>query len=155
MKLTAYSDYALRVLIYLSVQDDRLTTIKEISEQYGISKNHLMKLVHDLGKQEFIETVRGKNGGLRMARNPADITVGEVVRSMEKDLAVVECFEPGNTDCRILKACVLTGVMSKALNAFLSVLDEYTIEDLTKPRSHLTKAFPLDVWNGPLKPSVN
>jgi len=147
VKLTSYSDYALRVLIYLSVQDDRLATIKEISEQYEISKNHLTKLVHDLAQQGFVETVRGKNGGLRIGRDPATITVGSVVRAMEKDLTVVECFDPGNQECKILKACILAGALKKALGAFLEVLDGYTIQDLVKPKDSLVSTFPIDVWS--------
>jgi Rrf2 family nitric oxide-sensitive transcriptional repressor len=155
MRLTAYSDYALRVLIYLSIQDERLATIKEISEQYDISRNHLMKLVHDLGKHGFIETIRGKHGGLRIGRDPAMITVGEVVRAMEKDLAIVECFEPGNYKCQIVKACVLAGVIRQAFNVFLEVLDGYTISDLAKPKSQLINTFPIDVWSGMSASAVN
>lgn len=147
MRLTDYSEYALRVLIYLSIQDERLATVKEISEQYDISRNHLTKLVHKLGKNGFIETIRGKRGGLRIGRDPATITVGEVVRAMESDLAIVECFQPGNYECRIVRACVLAGVMRKALNAFLEVLEDYTIKDLIEPKSQLIKAFPINVWS--------
>lgn len=148
MRLTAYTDYSLRVLVYLSIQDERLATIKEISEQYGISKNHLMKLVHDLGKNGFVETVRGKNGGLRMGRDPAKITVGAVVRAMEKDMSIVECFDSENyEECQILHACILKGAMRKARKAFLDVLDGYTIKDLVKPKSKLKKSFPIDVWS--------
>lgn len=147
MRLTAYSDYALRVLMYLTIQDERLATIREISEQYDISRNHLMKLVHDLGKHGYVETVRGKSGGLRIGRDPAKISVGEVVRAMEKDMSVVECFDPENYDCQIAETCALKGVMRKAVDAFLEVLDEYTIKDLTKNKSRLIKSFPIDVWS--------
>ena len=149
MRLTAYSDYALRVLIYLTIQDERLATIREISEQYSISKNHLMKLVHDLGKHGFVETVRGKNGGLRIARDPGKISVGEVVRVMEKDMSIVECFDPDNYDCQISEACALKGIMRKATNSFLDVLDEYSVKDLTKAKSRLINSFPIDVWSNP------
>lgn len=147
MRLTAYTDYALRVLIYLTIQDERLATIREISEQYDISKNHLMKLVHDLGKHGFIETVRGKNGGLRMARDPDKVSVGEVVRIMEKDMSIVECFDPDNYDCRIAETCALKGIMREATDSFLGVLDEYSIKDLTKSKSRLINSFPIDVWS--------
>lgn len=148
MRLTAYTDYSLRVLTYLSIQDDRLATIKEISEQYGISKNHLMKLVHELGKHGYVESIRGKNGGIRIGRDPAKISVGEVVRKMEKDLSIVECFDSENYDeCQILHACVLKGIMKKAIKEFLAVLDEYTIKDLIKPKAKLKKSFPIDVWS--------
>lgn len=147
MRLTAYSDYALRVLMYLSIQEDRLATIKEISDQYGISRNHLMKLVHDLGRNGFIETVRGKNGGLRLNGDPATISAGQVVRAMEKDLNLVECFDPDNNQCRIVKACILSKALSKALAAFLDVLDEYSIADLLAPHSDFSDLFPIDVWS--------
>ncbi len=153
MRLTDYSEYALRVLIYLSIQDDRLVTVKEISEQYGISHNHLTKLVHKLGKNGFVETIRGKSGGLRIGRDPAMITVGEVVRIMESDFAIVECMQSGNYECRIVRACVLSGVFREGLNAFLEVLDNYTIADLVKPKQQLAKAFPVDVWSGAPYPS--
>lgn len=155
MRLTAYSDYALRVLIYLSIQDERLATIREISEQYDISRNHLMKLVHDLGRHGFVETVRGKNGGLHIGRDPATISVGEVVRAMEKDMAIVECFEPENYNCQIVSACVLAGIMHKAHKAFLEVLDGYTIKDLVITKPQLIKAFPTDVWSEGPAPIVN
>ncbi|MBE9556121.1 MAG: Rrf2 family transcriptional regulator [Proteobacteria bacterium] len=156
MRLTNYSDYALRVLIYLSIQDGRLATIREISEQYDISRNHLMKLVQDLGKHGFAETVRGKNGGLRIGRDPATISVGEVVRAMEKDMAIVECFEPdGDFNCQIVSACVLAGIMRQAHNAFLEVLDGYSIKDLVLPKPQLIKAFPTDVWSGGSATTVN
>lgn len=147
MRLTAYSDYALRVLIYLSVQDQRLATITEISQQYEISRNHLTKLVHDLGKHGYVETIRGKNGGLRIGRDPASISVGEVVRAMEKDRALVECFEPGSSTCRIASACMLAGAMQKALDAFFEVLDGYMVVDLLEPKADPTKIFPIDVWS--------
>ena len=148
MRLTSYTDYSLRVLIYLSIQDERLATIKEISEQYKISRNHLMKLVHDLGKHGYVETVRGKNGGLRIGRDPAKISVGAVVRAMEKDMSIVECFDAESyNECQILNACVLKGAMKKARKEFLDVLDGYTIKDLIKPKSKLRKSFPIDVWS--------
>lgn len=148
MRLTDYSEYALRVLIYLGIQDNRLATIGEISKQYDISRNHLVKLVHDLGRNGFIKTFRGKNGGLSLGRDPALISVGEVVRAMEKDMAIAECFRPGDSTCRIVKSCALAGVIGRALDAFLGILDQCTIADLIKPEYQLARAFPIDVWGG-------
>jgi Rrf2 family nitric oxide-sensitive transcriptional repressor len=144
MRLTTYTDYSLRVLIYLGVQSDKLVTIKQISEHYGISNNHLLKVVHQLGLLGFIETVRGRNGGLRLARPASQIVIGDVVRKMEQDMALVHCFAvegrvDSGSDCRIMNACVLKGVLSKALQAFLDVLDQYTLAELVVPKNRLAE----------------
>jgi Rrf2 family nitric oxide-sensitive transcriptional repressor len=144
MRLTTYTDYSLRVLIYLGVQGDKLVTIKQISDHYGISNNHLLKVVHQLGLLGFIETVRGRNGGLRLARPASQIIIGDVVRKMEQDMALVQCFgtegsiDPG-CDCRIISACVLKGALAKALQAFLDVLDQYTLAELVAPKNRLAE----------------
>lgn len=131
MRLTMYTDYSLRVLIYLGTKDnDKLTTIQEISDAYHISKNHLMKVTFELGKAGFIETVRGRGGGIRLADRPETINVGAVVRQMEEDFHLVECFNPEGNTCPISPICGLRGVLGKALNAYLAVLDEYTLQDL-------------------------
>jgi Rrf2 family nitric oxide-sensitive transcriptional repressor len=144
MRLTTYTDYSLRVLIYLGVQNERLVTIRQISEHYGISNNHLLKVVHQLGLLGFIETVRGRNGGLRLARPASQIVIGDVVRKMEQDMALVECFaaegriDP-SSNCRIMGACVLKGALAKALQAFLDVLDQYTLAELVAPKNRLAE----------------
>ncbi|MFC4713216.1 RrF2 family transcriptional regulator [Planococcus dechangensis] len=131
MRLTMYTDYSLRVLIYLGTKDNgKLTTIQEISDAYHISKNHLMKVTFELGKAGFIETVRGRGGGIRLADRPENINVGAVVRQMEEDFHLVECFNPEGNTCPISPICGLRGVLGKALNAYLAVLDEYTLQDL-------------------------
>ncbi|MEW5792548.1 MAG: RrF2 family transcriptional regulator [Pseudomonadota bacterium] len=130
MQLTRYTDYALRVLIYLGLQKDRPVTIQEIATSYGISKNHLMKVVHNLAKAGFILTSPGKGGGLRLGRAPALIRVGDVVRHTESDLSIVECLGSGKGDCPLNPACRLKGVLAEARDAFLCVLDRYTLEDL-------------------------
>jgi Rrf2 family nitric oxide-sensitive transcriptional repressor len=148
MRLTTYTDYALRVLMYLGLRGDDLATIQEIADQYGISKNHLMKLVHELGQLGYVETIRGKNGGLRLGRAPEKITVGEIVRQLEADMALVECFQSSETECRIVSPCVLRPALENALDRFLETLDGYTLADLLAPTAELSSAFPIDIRDG-------
>ena len=129
MHITRYTDYSLRVLIYLAMQGDRLTTIQEIADSYEISKNHLMKVVHQLNKKGYIETVRGKKGGMRLHMNPADINVGILVRETEQDLSIVECHSAKNS-CKITPVCGVKNMLGEALQSFLSVLDQYTLADV-------------------------
>ena len=141
MKLTSYSDYSLRVLIYLATQDSsKLANIKEISEVYNLSKNHLMKIVHNLGKLGYIETIRGRNGGFRLAKPPEEINVGELVRRTEEDFYIVECFKD-HGNCVISPVCSLKFVLNQALDAFLSVLDQYTIADFSENKVMLRTFF--------------
>lgn len=133
-----YTDFSLRVLIYLGTKEqDKLTTIQEISDAYNISKNHLMKVTFELGKAGFIQTVRGRGGGIRLAELPENINVGTVVRKMEDDFHLVECFDRENNRCPIAPVCGLRGVLGKALHAYFTVLDEYTLEDLLFNREGL------------------
>jgi Rrf2 family transcriptional regulator, nitric oxide-sensitive transcriptional repressor len=137
VRLTSYTDYTLRTLIYLALTVDRLATIAEISEHYGVSQAHLMKVVHQLGLAGDIETVRGKGGGLRLARSPEAIRVGAVIQRCEPDLALVPCFADHGT-CAIEPDCVLQKALQGALAAFLKELDRYTLADLIAPRRKLT-----------------
>lgn len=131
MRLTTFSDYAFRVLMYLGgVPAGRLATIDEIAAAYRISPNHLMKVVHYLAQEGYVETVRGKGGGMRLARSPQAINVGGVLRATEDGFALVECMEEKGGDCRIARACVLKGALAEARDAFLAVLDRYTLADL-------------------------
>ena len=134
MQLTRYSDYSLRVLIYLAVRPDRRATIEEIAQAYGISRAHLMKVVHQMGRAGFLETLRGRGGGFRLARAPEDITVGDVIRYTEDKLDLVECFDPETSHCRIEPVCGLRGVLEEALDAFLKTLDRHTLADLVARR---------------------
>ena len=143
MRLTIFTDYTLRVLIYLGAhqRDDRLATIGDIAVAYGISDNHLMKIVYHLAKQGYVETTRGKGGGMRLARAPEKINIGDIVRGAEEDLALVECFRRGNPECPIAPACALQGILGRALSAFFEVLDGKTLADLLVPQAQLIRIF--------------
>ncbi len=143
MRLTIFTDYTLRVLTYLGVHqhEDRLVTISDVATAYGISENHLMKIVHHLAKQGYVETTRGKGGGMRLARAPEQINLGDVVRGAEEDLAIVECFQKNNTACPIGSACALAEILGQAMRAFFDKLDAHTLADLLEPREKLTAAF--------------
>lgn len=132
MRLTTFTDYTIRVLIYLGLHPDRLTTAAELAERYQVSRNHLTKVVHFLAQQGYIDTLRGKGGGVRLARKPEDITIGRVIRESERDSVLVECFNKESCQCRILPACRLTGILREAERAFYQVLDGYTLSDLIK-----------------------
>ena len=137
MRLTAYSDYALRVLMYLAIKQDGLATIAEIAASYDISENHLMKVAHQLGVAGYVETVRGRGGGLRLAKPIEAIGLADVVRYTEPDLAIVSCFKPVDAPCAIRPCCVLRRALEKARDAFMAVLEDYTLGDLVKPRARL------------------
>lgn len=137
MRLTVYTDYALRLLMYLAVKDDGLATIAEVAGSYGISKNHLMKVAHQLGMAGYVDTVRGRGGGLRLAKPVAAINLGDVVRHTEPDMALVSCFKPIDGPCAIKPCCVLRRALARAGSAFLDVLDGYSLDDLVKPRTPL------------------
>lgn len=144
MKLSLYADYALRVLMFAGLKDsEHLSTVGEIAEHFDISRSHLTKVVHDLGKLGYIETIQGKNGGFRLAKKPKQINIGAVVRKTEKDLAVIGCLEE-NSYCPIQPACVLRRALNEATNAFLSVLDAYSLEDLLRPSNSLAKLLAVD-----------
>ena len=134
MQLTRYSDYSLRVLMYLAVRPERLATIEEISSAYAISNAHLVKVVHELGQAGLLETTRGRGGGIRLARSPDAIRLGDVIRETEGPFALVECFTSSQSECRIEASCGLRSVLDEALAAFLAVLDRYTLADLVARR---------------------
>lgn len=134
VRLTLYTDYSLRVLMYLAVQPERLVTIDEISRAYDISRAHLMKVVHALGRAGFVETSRGRGGGLRLARPLDSIAVGDVVRRTEDRMDLVECFDPATSRCRIEPVCALRKALEEASDAFLATLDGYTLADLVARR---------------------
>ncbi|NMM27106.1 MAG: Rrf2 family transcriptional regulator [Glaciimonas sp.] len=135
MRLTAYTDYTLRTLMHLGRNRDKLVTIQDIANVHGISKNHLMKVVHQLGLSGMVETIRGRNGGLRLNKEPADINIGEVVRNTETDFFMAECFSPGNFQCSYASDCTLKSILHAATTAYLNVLDGVTLENLIKKDS--------------------
>jgi Rrf2 family nitric oxide-sensitive transcriptional repressor len=136
MKLTRFTDYSLRVLIYLGLSDDSRVTIREISEAYGISRNHLMKVVSLLTRMGYLDARRGPGGGIALAKPPREIIVADVVRDMEDDLNLVECFCTGGT-CAIKPVCELKSILGEALTAYLSTLENYTLKDLIRPKAKL------------------
>lgn len=135
MRLTQWTDYALRVLMYCAANQSRTApvTITEISESHGISRSHLTKIVHDLAGRGWIETTRGRGGGMRLAKNASEITVGAVVRDTETDFAIVECFDADHNQCRIVPHCRLKGALHRATQNFLAELDNVTLADVLEP----------------------
>jgi Rrf2 family nitric oxide-sensitive transcriptional repressor len=132
MRLTVMTDYAMRLLMYLGRQPDRLCTIAEVAQAYGISETHLMKITHQLGAGGWIETLRGKGGGIRLARDASEINLGAVVRGIETDFRIVECFASGSP-CTLAGDCRLAGVVHGALDAFQQYFDRYTLADILAP----------------------
>jgi Rrf2 family nitric oxide-sensitive transcriptional repressor len=143
MQLTSFSDYTLRTLIYLGLCPNRLCTIDEIAGAYGISTNHLMKVVHRAAQAGEVHTIRGQHGGMRLARKPEAINIGAVLRRTEPDLHIAPCFGSGNA-CRIQRACVLQGALGNALAAFLAVLDDTRLADLMRPKRQLAALLRLE-----------
>ena len=129
MQLTLYTDYSLRVLIYLALKEDR-ATIPEIAEQYAISRNHLIKVVHHLGKAGFIITQRGRNGGIKLKHSPDKVRLGTVVRVMEPNFTLVECFDAQHDACVVSPVCRLKGILGDALQNFMKELDQYSLADV-------------------------
>ncbi|MEO8805597.1 MAG: Rrf2 family transcriptional regulator [Burkholderiaceae bacterium] len=138
MKLTSFTDYSLRVLIYLAVGSERRITIAEIAAAFEIPENHLTKVVHFLGKQGWVSTVRGKGGGMVLAKPAKDISVGKVVRDTEGAAMPAECFGPDESNCAIARYCRLKGVLAEAVSGFYAVLDHYTLADIARNKQALS-----------------
>lgn len=132
MQLTLYTDYSLRVLLYLGLVPERTATITEIADAYKISRNHLVKVVHNLSIHGFIQTTRGRGGGICLARPPGQIVIGDVVRHTEMNFTLVECFDRELNTCPIAAACILKDALSEAQKAFMAVLDKNTLADTLK-----------------------
>lgn len=139
MKLTVQTDYAFRVLMLLAVRVPAAATIQEIADLYGISRGHLMVLVHRLGSLGFLANTRGRGGGVRLARDAAEIRLGDVIRATEPDFQLVECFAPGSERCLITAPCKLRGVLNEALSAWFNTLNQYTLADLVERNPPLTR----------------
>lgn len=137
MRLTQWTDYTLRVLMYCAASQGREQpiTITEIADNYGISRSHLTKIVQELAAQKLLETTRGRGGGMRLLRAAEDINLGAVVRATETDFTMVECFDPATNQCRLSVHCGLKGVLSQALQSYFTVLDGVTLADLVAPSS--------------------
>lgn len=145
MQLTLHTDYGLRVLVYLTQRQDELATITEIADFYQISRNHLVKVVHHLSTAGFIQTTRGKNGGMKLARSPEMITIGEVARKMEPNFDIVECFNEENPTCAVTSVCALKFALQRASTEFLGVLDRFTLADAVKPGTQEQHFFSLNL----------
>jgi Rrf2 family nitric oxide-sensitive transcriptional repressor len=143
MQLTYFSDYSLRVLMYLAIQPQRTVSINEIAQRYDISRNHLVKVVHNLARGGFIKSYRGKSGGIELARHPAKINLGEVVRYTEGPFRPVECFHVERNRCVLTNVCGLAKVLKEACDSFLATLDRYTLAELVRQRTRLEKALAL------------
>jgi Rrf2 family nitric oxide-sensitive transcriptional repressor len=139
MKLTAFTDYSLRVLMFLAADPERRATIADISAAFAISQNHLTKVVHFLGKQGWVSTVRGKGGGLLLAKPAHAIRVGDVVRDTEGTARPAECFSPQGSDCAIIECCRLQAALAEAVKGFYDVLDRYTLADIARNRKALAE----------------
>jgi Rrf2 family nitric oxide-sensitive transcriptional repressor len=129
MKLSLFSDYSLRVLIYASLRDG-LFQLQDVSEAYGISRNHLAQVVHRLGQLGYLETRRGRGGGCRLAKLPAEVRLGRLLRQTEDHPAIIECFDPATNTCTITGCCKLKGALAEAVGAFYGTLDQYTLADV-------------------------
>jgi Rrf2 family transcriptional regulator, nitric oxide-sensitive transcriptional repressor len=151
MRITTYSDYSLRLLMYLGVAPGGHSTIAEAAAHYGVSRTHMMKVAHQLGKAGYITTVRGRAGGLRLARPAGGIVVGDILRITENDFNIVPCFASA-TLCRITPSCVLKNALSEATSAFLRVLDGYTLADLIVAAPELRRDLELPPADGNHEP---
>lgn len=151
MRLTTMTDYSMRLLMYVGQHPGRLCTISEVAGVYGISEAHLMKITHQLGLAGWLETVRGKGGGMRLAAAPADINLGAVVRSVESDFALVDCLTADNA-CMLTGSCRLTSIVSEALQSFMAHLDRHTLADLLPaPRDGAPRLRPMTFGKRPAR----
>lgn len=149
MHLSTFTDYTLRVLMYLAITGNRLATISELASAYGISRNHLMKVVHQLSRGGLVTSVRGKGGGIKLARQPAAILLGRVIRASEGETPIVECFSKDKRGCRLAPACRLNHILADAFDGFFEALDAYTLADLINNEHELAALMQLDLRSTP------
>jgi Rrf2 family nitric oxide-sensitive transcriptional repressor len=137
MRISVYSDYSIRVLMQAALRQPERVTVDEVAETFGISRHHLVKVVHDLGRCGYLETRRGIGGGFTLARPPEEIRLGDIVRLGEESETVIDCMDRNTHVCRLLSCCRLKGVLDEAAAAFFAVLDEYTLAELVKQPSKM------------------
>lgn len=151
MQFTRFTDYSLRVLMYLATHDDRRCTVREIADFYGISQNHLVKVVHNLAQLAYIESSKGKGGGIRLLKAPEQMNLKELVLQLEPSLTLVECFDETTNTCRIAGNCGLKGILQQAMNTMVNYLDDYTVADTLTVKPVLTQpgeeASPITILN--------
>lgn len=145
MRMTLHTDYALRTLIYLATRPDGQCTVNDVAEAYQLSRNHLLKVAQTLRDLGFVETTRGRTGGIRLARPSGEIVLGALVRATEEEFSLAECMQAQGRPCAISPACHLKGVLHEALAAFLAVLDRYTLADIAMDRAILGPLLGIDV----------
>lgn len=132
MQLTIFTDYGLRTLMYLAAQPEKLCSVREIAEHYAISRNHLVKVVHRLSQLGYVASIKGRGGGIRLACDPHKLKLGELVRKLEPNMQIVECFDPETNSCTVVSACHLRHLLRKASQSFLLSLNEHTLADTIK-----------------------
>jgi Rrf2 family nitric oxide-sensitive transcriptional repressor len=135
MKLTNFTDYGLRSLMYLAAHQDKLSTVKEISEYYGLSRNHLVKVIYRLSQLGWIESKKGKGGGIRLTNNAQELRLGDIVKRLESNIHLVECFNHDKNKCKITSTCQLRHYLYEAYHSFISILNKYTLADTVKDKS--------------------
>lgn len=144
MRLTQQANYAIRALIYCAANPDKPSKVPEIAATYGISETHLFKVMKILVDNNFIKTLRGRNGGIMLARPPEEISIGAVIRAAEENFHLADCFDPSKRDCPLVNSCSFNRVLNEALKAFFDVLDLYTIADLSTDQSQLRMLLSLE-----------
>lgn len=135
MQLTTFTDYGLRALMYLAAEPDRLCSVRELAEHYGISRNHLVKVVHKLSQLGYIASTKGKGGGIRLARNPAELNLGDMIRSLEPNMDIVECFDKDTNTCKVTNSCHLKHFLFDAKQVFIESLNQHTLADAVPNKS--------------------
>ena len=145
MRLTRQTNYAIRILMYCAANPGRLSQVPEIASSYGLSEPFLFKILKPIIRHKFVESVRGRNGGIRLAKPASEITLANVVQITEDSFAMAECFEAEGSDCPLIDHCALNRALAEALSAFFDVLDNYTVEDLVKQRSSIQQLLGIDL----------